>query len=66
MESGFGIFFDESTWDGSDFFVPEGTAMVCVTARVKEALEKSDLQNFALTSLKDRANSSLPDRYPTK
>lgn len=32
-----GLYFDAETWDGSDVFLPEGTAWIFVTERVKQA-----------------------------
>lgn len=46
-----GMYFDPDTWDGSDFFVPDGTTAVCVVSGVKEALEESAFTNVALTPL---------------
>lgn len=41
-----GFYFDPSSWDGRDFFVPEGTGHVFVTEAVKDALKKAKLSNI--------------------
>jgi hypothetical protein len=43
--------FEQSSWDGSDIFVPEGTIAICVVERVKSALEAAKLSNACYTSL---------------
>lgn len=46
-----GLFFDASTWDGSDMFVPEDTAHVFVVGKVKRLLEKAKISNVTFTPL---------------
>lgn len=46
-----GLYFDPGTWDGSDLFVPEGTAMIIVVEAVKKALEKAKVSNVRFTRL---------------
>lgn len=46
-----GWYFDETTWDGSDVFVPKGTSFVFVTDKVKRALEKAKVTNVKFTTL---------------
>ena len=55
----FGIFFDEGTWDGSDFFVPEGTTLIGVTEPVKRAFEKTKVRNVRFQPLDQAENVSL-------
>jgi hypothetical protein len=46
-----GLFFDASTWDGNDMFVPEDTAFVFVVGKVKRLLEKAKISNVTFTPL---------------
>jgi len=46
-----GLFFDESTWDGSEMFVPEDTAHVFVIGKVKRLLEQAKISNVTFTPL---------------
>lgn len=46
-----GLYFDLSTWDGSDIFMPEGTGHIIVTERVRESIMTARLTNIALTPL---------------
>ncbi len=41
-----GYRFDHSTWDGSDFFSPKGTALVFCTEKVKNILIKNKVTNI--------------------
>jgi hypothetical protein len=43
-----GMFFDESSWDGADCFVPEGTVYIFITGRVRSLL--SSKKNVRLLS----------------
>lgn len=47
-EKGFyiGYKFDKDTWDGSDFFCPEGTALIFCTERAKNILVKNKITNI--------------------
>lgn len=50
-EASFGfepIEFDESTWDGSDFFTLEGTLLTVISQRAKEILEKGKYSNLEI------------------
>jgi hypothetical protein len=47
-----GMDFDISTWDGSDFFVPEGTLFIVCTETAKTAIEKSKISNILMESTK--------------
>lgn len=47
-----GVYFDPSTWDGADFFIPvRGYNAVIVTERVKDAFEKRRIRNIGFTAL---------------
>ena len=46
-----GLYFDSSTWDGNDVFLPEGTSFVFATEKVKSAVEEAGLTNVAFTPL---------------
>ncbi|MFG0335780.1 MAG: hypothetical protein ACF8TS_20665 [Maioricimonas sp. JB049] len=49
-----GMYFDESTWDGSDFFCPAGTnAFILVTERAKAVLESGDLKECRFAPLNE-------------
>jgi len=43
-----GMRFDISSWDGSDFFYPEGTFQLIVSQRAQEVLTKAKLTNVVL------------------
>ncbi|MCR9115715.1 MAG: hypothetical protein NXI22_02060 [bacterium] len=47
-----GMYFDESTWDGSDFFCPAGTnAYKFVTDEVRQLFAQHRIKGFQFTSL---------------
>jgi hypothetical protein len=46
-----GFYFDPITWDGSDIFSPEGTAVIIVTEKVKTAFEQAGITNVTFTPL---------------
>lgn len=46
-----GLFFDESTWDGSDLFMPDESAATVVTEPVKEAIDRAKLKNLSFERL---------------
>lgn len=47
-----GMYFDPNSWDGSDFFMPEGdNGLRFVTQQVKETFEKEKIKNIVFTSL---------------
>lgn len=54
MYAEIGMYFDPESWDGSDIFIPEGTAAVCVVERVKQALEQRKLTNIYFEPLSAR------------
>lgn len=41
----YGYYFDPKSWDGSDIFLAEGTGVVFVVKKVKEALENAKISN---------------------
>ena len=49
-----GEYFDEATWDGSDLFVPEGTAVILVVEEVKQAFVRAKVRNVRFTRLTER------------
>jgi hypothetical protein len=46
-----GIVLDRATWDGSDFFVPQNTSVICLTPRAADALKQ--LSGVRLTPLEE-------------
>jgi len=46
-----GLFFDDSSWDGTDIFTPIDSGFVCVTRKVKELFEAKGFTNTRLDSL---------------
>lgn len=42
-----GYYFDLASWDGSDFFCPEGTLAIIVPKRVKDSIEKGKFSNIS-------------------
>ena len=54
-----GLFFDESTWDGSDVFAPGRSAFCFVTQKVKDILERENATNFSIRALVDIERMSL-------
>lgn len=43
-----GCEFDHKSWDGSDFFSPEGTLLVFCTERAKDILFRSNIRNISI------------------
>ena len=41
-----GMYFDISTWDNSDIFIPENSLAIVVTEKVKEVLDNLKVSNF--------------------
>ena len=41
-----GFYFDPASWDGNDFFVPEGTGQIFVAERAKDVMERAELSNI--------------------
>ncbi len=48
-----GIFFNLESWDGSDFFSPEGTVRILVNENVTNALREYNITNTKVKNLKD-------------
>jgi hypothetical protein len=46
-----GLHLDFDKWDGSDFFIPEGTILIVVTQKVKDIIERNKLGNIYFQSL---------------
>ena len=47
-----GIYFDESTWDGSDFFCPVGdNSYIFATKRVKDLFQANGIEGFEFIPL---------------
>ena len=43
-----GLYFDESTWDGTDMFIAQNTRQVFVTRKVKEVFDQLKVTNVDL------------------
>lgn len=54
-----GYEFDQETWDGSDFFCPEGTALIFCTERAKKILEDNGLTNIEFEDISKVETYSL-------
>lgn len=54
-----GLYFDPSSWDGSDIFLEPGHAAVFLTSRCRDALEAARLSDVAFTALADFENYRL-------
>jgi hypothetical protein len=54
-----GLFFDDSSWDGTDVFAPMGSGFVCVVRRVKELFETKGFTNMRFNSLAAVARLAL-------
>lgn len=46
-----GVYIDE--WDGSDFFIPDGTISIFITKKAADVLKKNKITNLWLTNLTD-------------
>lgn len=57
-----GYYFDEKTWDGNDFFIPEDTGLIIVTKKVKEIITKHQLTNIKLSPILEIERVDLPIR----
>jgi hypothetical protein len=44
-----GLYFNETSWDGSDFFLLDDTLLLMVTEKVKEVIQEHKLTNIKLT-----------------
>lgn len=52
-KTGIGLYFDLDTWDGSDIFNPQDTAIVIVVERVKALLERAEFKELLFTHVTD-------------
>ena len=59
-----GFFFDEASWDGSDFFVPAGTNFKLVSAEVKKTIEKLKARHITFDALDQFLWSDLLPETP--
>lgn len=48
-----GLYFDYATWDGSDFFLPEGTGHKFVTEKVVAGIKKAKLTGVCIQPIED-------------
>jgi hypothetical protein len=46
-----GLFFNDSSWDGTDLFTPRDSGYLCVTQRVKKLFEAKGFTNMRFDSL---------------
>ncbi|GCC50441.1 hypothetical protein SanaruYs_06560 [Chryseotalea sanaruensis] len=54
-----GLYFDLKSWDGSDFFSPEGTYYTLITRRAKEVLIENKITNVSFTPITQVENFDL-------
>ncbi|MEM9859824.1 MAG: hypothetical protein AAF843_20905 [Bacteroidota bacterium] len=54
-----GLYFDESTWDGSDVFSPANSNYIFITGKVKNELERSNLTNILIEPIGEIENLSV-------
>ena len=48
-----GFHFPLESWDGNDFFTPEGSGRIIVTERVKNLFKKHKVTNVVFQNLED-------------
>ena len=48
-----GLYFDEDSWSGDDFFLPQGTHIAMMSAAVKTCLETNGIRNYCADPLSD-------------
>lgn len=49
-----GLFFDENTWDGSDFFMStDTTGLIIITEKAREVILQSGTKNARITPIED-------------
>jgi hypothetical protein len=51
MPGWMGLYFNDSSWDGTDVFTPMDSGYVCVTRRVKDLFQAAGLTNMRFDSL---------------
>ena len=61
-----GFFFDVSTWDGSDFFSPNNSPMIIVTARVRDILVKKKIKNVLFERITEAVRIGTTSIFPSK
>lgn len=54
-----GLFFDPTSWDGSDVFCPSDSGMIFITERVCEAIRRGMLENVFLRAGSDFERNAL-------
>ena len=61
-ETGFviGFNFDQSTWDGSDFFMPAKTMLIFCTAKAAQFLVKNKFRNIEVKDIKSVEHYNSP------
>jgi hypothetical protein len=59
-----GMYFDPDSWDGSDIFVPQGTTAICVSERVKDAVERERITNVQFTALSEFQGNRFSELPP--
>jgi hypothetical protein len=58
-----GLFFDPTSWDGSDLFMPAGTnAFIFVVKEVRDAFRKAKIKNVVFKSVTEMENASRGQR----
>jgi hypothetical protein len=58
-----GLFFDERSWDRSDFFLPAGTLNMLVTERVRDCLQREKIKNVRCERLSDVLTAEVVLRH---
>lgn len=58
-EAYIGLYFDTSTWDGSDFFYPEGTSYIFVVEDVKRLFEEHNVTNCQFHKVVELENYAI-------
>ena len=49
-----GLFFDESTWDGSDFFMSsDNTGLIIITEKAKDVILQTGTKNVRITPIEE-------------
>ena len=61
-----GVFFDEQSWDGADFFLPQGTAFIFITERVRDLLVREGVENIRCERLSDVLTPELAIRHSSR
>ena len=56
-----GLFFDEETWDGSDIFMVQTTAYICVTGEVRDAVMSVGARNIRFRHSEEIVRPIVPE-----